>query len=491
MILTLLGCVGTIQETGGPRDTAVGPSDDTGSGDSEESAQDSPAPTDTQDDSGEPVDSDDTGSPDTGVLLVTDADFILVGSDVLHRSLSGPVLADWNGDGRLDLGATIYQGTAERGAGDGVAFRVTDLTVGRVETADISERFLGTGTSDGVQLQDGADLDGDGYDDALLQERREDNSGHLAVLSGPFSGDVEFADATYSIYGEPDYPVAQVDARAADLDGDGVLEILAAGYSTLGGTTYGAGSLSAYPATGTGDHDASEATAWIGCANEDDCWGFAWELEIADNNGDGIDDVWAAAYAANDYAGRVYLFEGPFEGARTEADADALRTGVAGSMYGYSVTTGDFDGDGTTDTAAFAGSDDSYEENGAAVYLELGPMTDVAESSILATSTVRGESAHRLGWSDSGDLDGDGRADLAVSVLDPDYRGDLYVWTTLAEGAVSFRSGQVLASGSEQSDDTYPMLIEDVDADGATDIVLRFADEEQIGWCLFYNDSIL
>jgi hypothetical protein len=408
----------------------------------------------------------------------------------LNCSIGNPIVADWNGDGLLDLGATIYEGTTELGVRDGVAFRVNDLTVGTVETASISERFLGTGTSNGVQLDDAGDLDGDGYADALFQERREDNSGRLAVLSGPFSGDVEFSDAAYSIYGEPDYPVAQIDSRVADVDGDGIPEILAAGYSTLGGTTYGVGALSVYPGTGSGDHDASEAKAWVGCATEDDCWGFAWSLAVADNNGDGIDDVWTAAYAANDYAGRVYVFEGPFEGGRTEADADVLRTGDPGSMYGEAMTVADVDGDGDVDLAVLAGSDDSYQENAAAVYVESGPLLGANQAPTAASVAIRGDAEHRLGWLGGGDVDGDGRTDLTLSVLESDYRGDLYIWRGLSAGEFDFRDGSVVVSGVHAFDDVYPLSVRDIDGNGMADVVLRFKSGEQTAWGLFYNLTI-
>src|SRR6185503_11464809 len=83
-----------------------------------------------------------------------------------------------------------------------------------------------------------------------------------------------------------------------------------------------------------------------------------------DVNGDGIPDliVGAPSYdGIQDFAGRAYLFLGPFDADRSAADADATISAVTfGDNLGFSVAgAGDTDGDGFDDLLIGARSNDA------------------------------------------------------------------------------------------------------------------------------------
>src|SRR4030095_9890076 len=82
---------------------------------------------------------------------------------------------------------------------------------------------------------------------------------------------------------------------------------------------------------------------------------FGWQVAPAgDVNGDGVQDVIIGA-PSNDFiagfAGRAYLFSGPFTGDINAADADAIISAEAfGDNLGFSVASaGDVNNDGFDD----------------------------------------------------------------------------------------------------------------------------------------------
>jgi len=113
---------------------------------------------------------------------------------------------------------------------------------------------------------------------------------------------------------------------------------------------------------------------------------------------------------------RIHMVFGPFAGAYDANTAGPELTGDSRAGDGHALSTGDLDGDGYADLAIGGPFDD--DERGR-VSIVPGPFEDNQRSTIasLATVTIAGQDPHELsGWSVqiTEDIDGDGGQDLLI-----------------------------------------------------------------------------
>src|SRR6266550_3848250 len=108
---------------------------------------------------------------------------------------------------------------------------------------------------------------------------------------------------------------------------------------------------------------------------------FGWRAAPAgDVNGDGVEDLIVGAPSYDGiagFAGRAYLFYGPFTGDINAADADAIISAEAfGDNLGISVASaGDVNNDGFDDIIIGARSNDTRGIQSGRVYLFYGPIS--------------------------------------------------------------------------------------------------------------------
>jgi len=251
-------------------------------------------------------------------------------------------------------------------------------------------------------------------------------------------------------------------ARAGDLDGDGVGDlIVGAPYSSLGVTV--GGMARAYSGrTGAVLH------TWLGATTGA---GFGWSVSAAgDVNKDGIDDVaigepWVAP------GGKVHLYSGL---------SYALlysRNGLAGENNGTSVGGGlDVNGDGYDDviagTTAAYGTVRVYNGNPATILSTIWTWSGDAPADFFGRAVAA-----------AGDLDGDGYGDVVVGAPLNDANGSgagqvrafsghtgssLAIWTWFGDSLGDGLGEAVAGAG-------------DVDGDGRDDVIAGAPNDDDLG----------
>ncbi|MDP3722367.1 MAG: toxin TcdB middle/N-terminal domain-containing protein, partial [Candidatus Omnitrophota bacterium] len=216
-------------------------------------------------------------------------------------SSSSPLLGDWNGDGRTDIG--IYNsGSWQFATSTGTSF----------QTGIVSSMSLGSGTP----LT--GDFNGDGNTDLGTY-----NNGSWSVALGTGSGFTSTGSFSLS-WGDSSY-----EALTGDFNGDGLTDIGIVNKST--------GSIDARLSTGTG---WTSATNWIGS------FGGSNPHTSADFNGDGLTD----AVTYNRSAGQVIY--APSIG-NSFGSPVTLPLTFSLTSSDDNIQVGDFNGDGIADPAAF------------------------------------------------------------------------------------------------------------------------------------------
>ncbi len=171
-------------------------------------------------------------------------------------------------------------------------------------------------------------------------------------------------------------------------------------------------------------------------------------VTAGDLDGDGIPDLSMAALtgggaSANSGPGEVFVFLGPFDQDRVDADADAHVVGedVYAGYFGYSlIASKDLDGDGRAELLACAKYVDNDENGSGRAYVMPGELLsgssgvmDVA--SLVVMKQGQPDEDIGLGIQDGGDINGDGHRELIVVGANSDDsnpanygRGSLFVF---------------------------------------------------------------
>jgi hypothetical protein len=263
-----------------------------------------------------------------------------------------------------------------------------------------------------------ADVTGDGVADAIVgAPGYEHAAGAVFVKNGPLEGGefdlTDVADAT--LYFETDKKsAAKIVRGGGDLDGDGTGDLLVPSmYDDAGGPVSGTVAVVFGPVSGSFALTGADG-ALVGSDPFDET-GFA--LEMADVDGDGRDDAIVGAPRAGGPSGAVYVVLGPATGT---VDLGKVATMIEGTSIEQTVmddiATGDVDGDGVADLFVGSSQDDGVAPNAGAAWLFYGPISgthDVTDAAASVSGAVeRGGAGLGL---ELADTDGDSQLELVVA----------------------------------------------------------------------------
>ncbi|MCK6526318.1 FG-GAP-like repeat-containing protein [Myxococcota bacterium] len=198
------------------------------------------------------------------------------------------------------------------------------------------------------------DVDGDGRVEVLLGFNAEfyDN-GAVLVISADVRGSFYADDVQGVMIGDTQSRAGEALDAHADLTGDGIADIVYGGPDMSYDADIGhMGAVYLTPgAAALGSYDEPLGPDRFALGDED-VRPIGNEVLVADVTGDGEYDVVVAADLAIEGTGTVLVYEGPHGSeVRYSADASARLDGRAGSQdeAGCSLATGDMDGDGLAD----------------------------------------------------------------------------------------------------------------------------------------------
>ena len=330
-----------------------------------------------------------------------------------------PAPGDYNGDGYDDLAVGYYSdSTAASSAGSAMIF---DGPFASYEYTPDAKR-TGENASDyaGYSVGNAGDVNADGNDDLLVGAIYEDSGGTEAgavyLVHGPISGTSSLSGSAAMIYGEStsDY-LGQSVSGAGDVDGDGYDDMLMGSYYA-GSSSQGAAYLFNGPISGS----LSAGSADSVMSGPSGTYYSGWLVGAhGDNDGDGYNDVFVTGYYERNYAGAVYIVNGPVTGDLVLSAADGKIAGHTPYTYmGRAVqSAGDLNSDGCSDMVMGGYGDATNGSYSGAAWIVLGPVAGTVSTNNADVVMYGSSSSQYLGYSvaGGGDIDDDGYDDAFVA----------------------------------------------------------------------------
>jgi hypothetical protein len=170
----------------------------------------------------------------------------------------------------------------------------------------------------------------------------------------------------------------------------------------------------------------------------------------------------------------VYTFLSPFSGVLTTASADLTLLGaVSSANFGMCVASGDLDGDGTADVLAGAPEEDVIWQGGGTLRGFDGNLLGTIAAAT-ADLTVLGDVVNRnLGVTcETSDLNADGKTDLLISSGNGNSASEVFVFYGPLSGILDAAQADSIISGLPGDNDGYTMAVGDLNDDGILDVAL-------------------
>jgi len=403
---------------------------------------------------------------------------------------------DTNGDGveELWVGAPGWDEGLDEDVG---AFFLIDGTQRGTVTPTVASTAVMRGVNAGDYMGEGAvaaDIDGDGYDDALLAALgwKDDtyDQGVVYLVHGPFDAESSCLDASGEWRGVG--PDEELGWRIGllDVDGDHRWLALDAPQADIGKRDQSNGFIYLFEPVDGPPLTSDDASVVLYSEYNYAYLGF--DFDTGDVDGDGVDDIVAGVVReeitgieSKEAYSSVVVFEGPFEDGETRslADVDAARSNGVEDYLGYALDlVDDLDGDGQADVVAGAYLSESDGLVLGQVFVLTGPLSGRSRIEDGVARFIASEDDSGFGYdvSGEGDLNDDGQRDLVVGAAvstnagGDRYAGRAHLFYGPFEGVREAADADATWNGNDENDQLGLTLVSgpDLDGDGIDDLVL-------------------
>ena len=404
------------------------------------------------------------GRQETTALKLSDRETELQASDSSIGDAFGHSVVcvdiDADGYGELVVGASgvdqlyVYPGSASG-----------------LDTA--AEEILSSGLgSFGGTLASG-DVNGDGYPDLAVQDGS--NTATVNILHGSASG--LDSSSEYSISASDGAALDAFGAAlsmAGDLNGDGYADLIV-GATRADAPLAESGALYIYLGSSTGLTASSEQKLVPSDSVGTHYFGTDATI-VADQDGDGLDEVAVGAPGDNSFTGSVYLYFGSSTGVSAATESKITVSGTY--HFGSTLSAADANGDGYSDLLVGSPRGPVSGSGTGLVYTFYGAATglDTLSPDSLGEASYRSDFGAKVRG--LGDFDGDGYEDAVVQELARYGGGTSMVFYGSASG-LDFSSEAQVGGGGWYAGDAA--CAGDWDADGWPDLAVGVWNEGSFG----------
>jgi hypothetical protein len=329
----------------------------------------------------------------------------------------------------------------------------------------------------GYRVAPAGDVDGDGFDDVLVQGRSQsDYQGSVYLYYGGASGFSVARSLRFRATKGHGWDLFGIGIAGADVNGDGYSDVIVGAWHNVDNGT-DAGLAYVYYGAAAGLDLASEQTLFP--ANGAAGMEFGQSVAGAgDIDQDGYQDIVVSAVEL-DGEGALYFYYGSALGIDPAREDRIEPTSLsADEGFGYQVAAaGDVDGDGYDDV--ITGAEAIWMGNGSAfVYYGSSVGIDFSRETILTASDGVYDARFGQAVAGAGDVDGDGFDDVIVGAqyhsTPLDYAGSAYVYYGGKTG-VEVASEQKLLGSDTTEDSYFGSGVDggaDLNGDGYADVVV-------------------
>ncbi len=412
----------------------------------------------------------------------------LGGHSAIEFGYSVAAAGDFNGDGLAD----VIVGAPHENSGGPYSGGSAFISYGRYN-GPYRAALQGRGPQDefGFSVASAGDFNGDGLSDVIIGAYNDHQAGAAYIFLGGSSLGVP--DTTFLGQNDHDWFGYSV-SSAGDFNGDGMDDvIIGAPHNNYRGTFSGSTYIFFGKQTGiinTPDINADIVLRGLRSGDQ-----FGISVSSAGNfNGDAWDDVIVGAWQddrKNVNAGSASVY---FGGIHPDVLADVVFLGQdSEDIFGKSVSSGDFNGDGKSDVLIGAPYDDNNGSASGSAFIFYGGITGLFTNPDNDANVVfRGKTdGDWFGYSVSsaGDFDGDGKDDVLIGAMRNDKNGSdsgrAYVFFEITPGTYNDPEGAAkMIFGGQSRNDRFGFSVSsagDFNGDGKDDVVIGSVGDDNNG----------